>query len=354
MASIAPKLRFLCIFTALLGQSPCVSGWAPILRTDRRSCSWKMDALKEVEIHVDNKRSTRRRKKNKYGEFSKINSESDPLDELIAVSERKLQQLEEEYVSEARKKRPSPDLGALPRKEFPDTSAIDPYDPTTFGYIEIAHVVAAHGVHGWLKVRSTTDFAAERLCTASVRHLKAANKRAPRQVTLLHGKHCRENEYLIQLEDIETREDADRHRGATLYARVEEEKPKPSEHEYLVADLVGLEVFMHEPELRNSKDRAFVGTVGGVAFAKDVGSLPGLGHDLLELVLPRGKGGLSSLRDELVLIPFVPQLVPIVDMENRAIYIDPPKGLLDLKYVREEKMRTKGLLDSVDPVSDEG
>ena len=53
---------------------------------------------------------------------------------------------------------------------------------------------------------------------------------------------------------------------------------------------------------------------------------------------------MASLKDELVLIPFVPQIVPRVSIRDRAIFIDPPSGLLDLTYVREEKVRIKGFL----------
>jgi hypothetical protein len=43
-------------------------------------------------------------------------------------------------------------------------------------------------------------------------------------------------------------------------------------------------------------------------------------------------------------IPFVPEIVTRVNLEGRLISIVPPKGLLDLSYRREEKVRIKGLL----------
>jgi ribosomal 30S subunit maturation factor RimM len=88
----------------------------------------------------------------------------------------------------------------------------------------------------------------------------------------------------------------------------------------------------------------YVGIVGGVVFSDDISSIPGLGHDYLEIIIPRGIGGGASFRDEMVLIPMVPQLVPEVDVPSRRVYIDPPAGLLDLTYVRDEKTRIKGLL----------
>jgi ribosomal 30S subunit maturation factor RimM len=190
----------------------------------------------------------------------------------------------------------------------------------------------------------------ERLCTAGIRHLKMPNKRAPRKIVLLQGKHRHNDEYLVQLENIESRESAQNLRGAWLYVRQEQDETSTSlsqaKEEYMISDLVGLEVFLiHEEDDSNEMGKhQFVGRVGGVVLAEDICSIPGLGHDYLEVVLPRGIGGTFSLRDELVLIPFVPPIVPRVDLEQRACWIDPPNGLLDLTYVREEKTRIRGFL----------
>lgn len=283
----------------------------------------------------------RRRKKNKYAKFSKVKEEADPFDKLLAESEQKQAALQQEQEERKRKRKPVVKVEPLGKIEFPDNKAIDPYDPTTFGYIEIGHVTGAHGVHGWLKVTSTTDFSVERLCTAGIRHLKPHNKRAPRQVTLVQGKHRLEDEYLVQLQDIEDRDAAAKLRGATLYVR-EEDKVVPKDSvdseqadEYIVSDLVNMEVY-------DQQTNNLVGNVAGVVLAEDMCSIPGLGQDLLEVTLQ--KGPMASWRDELVLIPFVPQIVPKVDLNGRQIWIDPPSGLLDLTYFREERVRLKGFL----------
>ena len=97
----------------------------------------------------------------------------------------------------------------------------------------------------------------------------------------------------------------------------------------------------------NSVSGKFVGTVGGVVLAEEMCSIPGLGQDLLEVILPRGRLGIPSWRDEMVLIPLVPSIVPTIDIERRILYIDPPSGLLDLTYVKEENVRIKGFLPEV-------
>ena len=327
---------------------PFASAWTSLSIERERHGGKRLSFHRAVDVRLcgttdeaNNDAFKRPRKKNKYAKFSKIKQERDPFEDLIAESERKQAELEKEQLERRRKRKPVVKVEPLGKIQFPDNNAINPYDPATFGYIEVGHVTGAHGVHGWLKVASTTDFPVERLCTAGIRHLKPYNKRAPRQVTLIQGKHRLENEYLIQLQDVEDRESAAKLRGATLYVRQEEKvapltSPSGEEpDEYIVSDLVNLEVL-------DQKSNNLVGKVAGVVLAEDMCSIPGLGQDLLEVTLQ--KGPMASWRDELVLIPFVPQIVPQIDMEQGQIWIDPPSGLLDLTYFREERVRLKGFL----------
>lgn len=312
-------------------------------------------------IDTETGKVSRRKKKNKYSQFSKADGLSqDPLDALISESEEKNRQLELETMMRHNKPLPKDAVQQNEKRirnqiEFPDTKTIDPYDPTTYGYTELGSIIGAHGVKGLLKIASVTDFS-ERLCQPGVRHLKLQTRRSPRKVQLLDGRHRMGDEYLIKLEGIGDRDAANKLRGAVLYARQEERPENVGDDEYLVSDLVGLEVFLEEGygeedeenEVSNDPSpgtrRQFVGNVGGIVLAEEMCEIPGLGQDLLEVVLPRGQGGLASWRDEMVLIPLVPQIVPRVVLKDRAIYITPPSGLLDLTYVREEKVRIKGFL----------
>ena len=88
----------------------------------------------------------------------------------------------------------------------------------------------------------------------------------------------------------------------------------------------------------------FIGTVAGIIFAAEMCVIPGLGNDLLEISLQRRPGVTSSWNDKLVLIPFVPAIVSRVDIKQKTVHITPPFGLLDLTYVKEEKVRIKGFL----------
>lgn len=232
-----------------------------------------------------------------------------------------------------------------------------------------------HGVYGLLKIASVTDFA-ERLCKPGIRHLKAPNRRSPREIRLVEGRHRLKNEYLIKFEGISDRNEAMKLRGCVLYARQEERPEDIGQDEYLISELVGLEVRlvtgygeddMEDELMDDSKNDTgqtmqnqekhdekvmsvsgkFVGTVRGIVLAEEMCSIPGLGQDLLEVNLPRGRFGMPSWKDEMVLIPFVPKIVPTIDMERGILYIDPPGGLLDLTYIKEENVRIKGFLPEV-------
>lgn len=49
-------------------------------------------------------------------------------------------------------------------------------------------------------MRSSTDFAVQRLCTPGVKYIKAPNRRFPRDVDLLGGRFHKEDIFLLQLE----------------------------------------------------------------------------------------------------------------------------------------------------------
>lgn len=303
----------------------------------RNFCAYALGEADELARSV----GQRREKKNKYIEFSKVTSGKDPFESLLEESFSKRKALDDDIARKDDLSSSPPKIGNSGSLSFPDNKNIDPYDPTTFGYIEVGIVLGAHGVHGWVKVKPTTSFPIDRLCVAGIKHLKPPKKRAPRKVLLLEGKRRNAEEYLIKLEQINDRDEALKLRGSLLYVR-EEEKMATDQEEYMVSDLVGSEVFLDT--LDTVENPLFLGVVNGVVFADEMCSIPGLGHDMLEVVLRKGQDGMASLRDELVLIPMVPQIVTHVSAAKGVIHINPPSGLLDLTYLREERAKLKGFL----------
>ena len=359
---------------------------------------------------VEPQKQQRRKKKNKYAKFSKVENDVsnenvvedasdssnksksskeiqeqvqvqvlDPFEALLVESQEKNKQIEKEKAMKRNKKfgiELLDDATIVKLKNekrqrnkilFPDNRSIDPYDPTTYGYTELGTILGPHGVHGLVKVSAVTDFS-ERLCRPGIRHLKAPNRRSPREIRIVEGRHRLKDEYLVKLEQIGDRNDALKLRGSVLYSRQEERPEDMKENEYMVTDLVSMEVqlvtgYGEEEEFHDDDDDdddeegedidsivedslsgKFVGIVGGVVLGEEMCTIPGMGQDLLEIILPRGDHGTPSWKDELVLIPFVPEIVPTVDIQRKIIFINPPSGLLDFVYIKEEKTRIKGFL----------
>lgn len=65
---------------------------------------------------------------------------------------------------------------------------------------QVGHILGAHGVKGEVKVRSSTDFAVNRLCTPGAKHIKSPNRRVPRDIELICGRLQKEDIFLLQLE----------------------------------------------------------------------------------------------------------------------------------------------------------
>jgi len=321
-------------------------------------------ALHNIKKEDNTEKDGRRRKKNKYAKFSEVDKmKSDPLEALILESNVKIREIKKEIALKSNKKVELDEESLLARKEekrvrnkrvFPDPATIDPYDPTTYGYTELGTIVGSHGIHGLVKIAAVTGFT-ERLCKPGIRYLKAPNRRSPREIRLMEGRLTLNNVFLVKFENIGDRNDANSLRGFVLYARQEDRPEDIAEDEYLVTDLIGLEIklvtgygYNLDEEGGDDNDSIytggkFIGTVRGIVLAEDMSSIPGVGHDWLEVVLPKAAGS-PSWRDEMFLVPMVPEIVPTIDIERKVIYVDPPEGLLDLKYFHEERVFIKGLL----------
>eukprot|EP00854_Cymbomonas_tetramitiformis_P010991 gene10991-13003_t len=194
---------------------------------------------------------------------------------------------------------------------------------TTNGdYVEIAEILTSHGIKGEVRVRSLTDFPAERLekvRTTSVQYLvtflDVVLLDIQVQVRLKRGKETfsrGHSAHILKLEGFNTPEEALELAGGTLLIRKEARLPlEDSDFEFYVQDLIGLRVFLQE-------DGSEIGVV------QDVYDGTGT-YDLLKVELTEGeKAGATSL------IPFAKAIVPVVDLQGGRMELDPPAGLLEL------------------------
>lgn len=153
-----------------------------------------------------------------------------------------------------------------------------------------------HGVRGWVTITTTTDepglrfrpgsplLVGDRPCTVADARLEGG-----RPALLLEG--------------VSDREQAEALRGEWLYAIVDTAHGPRDPDEYYDHQLEGLHVMV---------DGRKNGTVAGVLH------LPG--QDVLEV---RDAAGRT------VLVPFVSQIVPVVDLASGVVVVEPLEGLFD-------------------------
>ncbi|MDJ0729334.1 MAG: ribosome maturation factor RimM [Crocosphaera sp.] len=183
-------------------------------------------------------------------------------------------------------------------------------------WLEIGTIVAPKGLKGELKVLSSTDFP-ERFEIPGQRWLQSPQTSSPQPVELISGKSvANKNIYIVRLQGIENRNQAETLRGYKMLV-CDETTPKLEKEEYHVSQLIDLDVYEQKTEKK-------IGKVVDIFTA---------GHDLLEIQLtPKTELEAKEKKEKKVFIPFVYEIVPVVDLEKHRIEINPPKGLLDLPH----------------------
>ena len=171
-------------------------------------------------------------------------------------------------------------------------------------WIPIGRIVGPQGLQGDVKVYPDSDFP-ERFEQTGQRWLLRPGQQQPDEITLLRGRYLAQKDlYVVKLAGIDTRAQAEALQGAILLV-VEGDRPSLQPGEYYLSDLVGLSVL-------NQQTQALIGTVVSIASA---------GNDLLEIQL-------QASPETTILVPFVEELVPIVDLNQGKIEIVPLPGLL--------------------------
>ncbi|MDJ0575019.1 MAG: ribosome maturation factor RimM [Xenococcaceae cyanobacterium MO_234.B1] len=201
-------------------------------------------------------------------------------------------------------------------------------------WIEIGTIVAPQGLRGELRVYPDSDFP-ERFLEPGTRWLQHPKTGEIEEVELLGGRYIPgKNLYVIVLEGVEYRDRAEALRDYKILVE-NSDRPELTEDEYHVLDLINLEVFHQQTGEK-------IGIVTNLFYA---------GNDLLEVTLdkqpivePNTSPDLSQIsrrskrrkfkkptsKPATILIPFVKEIVPVIDTDQGRIEISPPDGLLDI------------------------
>lgn len=171
--------------------------------------------------------------------------------------------------------------------------------------LQIGRIIKPHGVRGELVVEATTDQPEERFAVGEVLTGKQAGK--TRELTVAKVR-PHQGRLLVTFEEIPDRTQAETLRGLRFFADPIED---PDDDSFYDHQLEGLRVL---------KDEQDIGEVTGV--------LHGPAGTTLEVTINEDSALPTAGRT--VLIPFRHAIVPVVDLDNDALEITPPDGLLEL------------------------
>ena len=173
-------------------------------------------------------------------------------------------------------------------------------------WLTVGLITSCHGINGQVKVKSLSDFE-ERFLKPGIRWLQKENE-PPSEIKLTSGyKQPGKETFIIKFAGRNTRNDAELLKNYKIL--VETNKlPKLKKEEFHLLELVNLKV-----KILENDELKIIGKVLDLENEK---------NNLLIIELFKNQ--------KKVLIPFVEEIVPIVDIKNNFLIIDPPKGLLEL------------------------
>ena len=173
-------------------------------------------------------------------------------------------------------------------------------------WLTVGLITSCHGINGQVKVKSLSDFE-ERFLKPGTRWLQKENK-PPSKIDLISGfKQPGKDIFIVKFQGINTRNHAEQLKKFKVLVK-SDTMPKLQKGEFHLLELVDLEV----KTLENDE-------------LKTIGKVINLENEKNNLLLIE----LFNNQKE-VFIPFVKEIVPVVDIKNIFIIINPPTGLLEL------------------------
>ena len=173
-------------------------------------------------------------------------------------------------------------------------------------WLIVGLITSCHGINGQVKVKSLSDFE-ERFLKPGIRWLQKEDE-PPLEIELISGfKQPGKETFIIKFEGIDTRNHAEQLKKFKILVKTDQ-LPKLKNEEYHFLELIDLEVkTLENDELK------IIGKVINLENEK---------NNLLIIELFKNQ--------KKVLIPFVKEIVPLVDIKNNFLVINPPNGLLEL------------------------
>ena len=173
-------------------------------------------------------------------------------------------------------------------------------------WMVVGLITSCHGINGQLKVKSLSDFE-ERFLKPGIRWLQKENE-SPSKIELISGfKNPGKETFILRFKGINTRNHAEKLKNYKILVKTNK-LPKLNKEEFHLLELINLQVKILENEE-----------------LKIIGKVIDLENEKNNLLV------IELLKDQKkVLVPFVKEIVPSIDIKNNFIVINPPKGLLEL------------------------
>ena len=234
-----------------------------------------------------------------------------------------------------------------PRPSFASSDVVETSETfSSDDLVQVGAVVGAHSLRGEVRVKPMTDFVEERFMTTGAalrvelapqgKSTKSGEFDAPigevREVKVRSGRWVTSkgrNDVIVKLAGCDDRNAAEELIGTRLYILPSDRTPlrngenDENDDEFYAQELEGLRVI----------DQATGNEVGTVAdIVRGAGT-----QDLLkvEFVALDEETGIDA--DFYVYVPFVKEIVPLVDTKGGFMEITPPTGLLELKTPKKNK-----------------
>ena len=173
-------------------------------------------------------------------------------------------------------------------------------------WLIVGLITSCHGINGQVKVKSLSDFE-ERFSKPGIRWLQKDDE-PPAKMELSSGyKQPGKETFIVKLQGINTRNHAEQMKKFKILVKTDK-LPKLKKGEFHLLELINLEV-----KTLDNDELKIIGKVINLENEK---------NNLLVIELFKNQ--------KKVLIPFVKEIIPSVDIKNNFLIINPPKGLLEL------------------------
>ena len=174
-------------------------------------------------------------------------------------------------------------------------------------WLTVGLITSCHGINGQVKVKSLSDFE-ERFLKPGIRWLQQENE-PPSKIELISGfKQPGKEIFIVKFQGINTRNRAEQLKKFKILVKAET-LPKLKKEEFHLLELINLEVKTFEDDK-----------------LKKIGKVINLENEKNNLLVIE-----LFQNQKKVLVPFVKEIVPLIDIKNNFLIINPPKGLLELE-----------------------